>query len=190
MNLVQMKDKLEKFLTPKRFVHSMNVMSTASELASKYGEDRKRAEIAGLLHDCARDVRGEEIFELCKKFGMQLDDICLKQPELLHAPLGAVIAKKEYGVEDKTILEAIACHTTGREKMNLLDKIIFISDFVEPARSFPGVGDIRWTVHRDLNKAVLLGMESTIKHVMDKGALIHFDTIKARNYLALEIGKR
>lgn len=183
MKIEEAKRKLEKALTPKRFVHSINVMNTAYELAKKYNIDEEKATAAGLLHDCARDIKGSEIFSLCSKYGIEIDEIQRAQPELLHSHLGARLAKKEYGIEDQCILDAIRWHTTGRDSMSMLEKIILISDYAEPGRSFTGVKEIRDLVLRDLDRAILQALDGTIRYVLSKGALIHPDTINARNFI-------
>jgi len=113
-------------------------MDTAINLAEKYGGNVEKAALAGILHDCAREIKGQAVFELCKKYHINVDYITLAQPELLHGPVGAVIAAEEYGIEDEDVLKAIECHTTGRENMTLLDKIIFIADYIDREESFRG----------------------------------------------------
>lgn len=183
MNREDIKDKLEYVLSPRRFIHSLNVMNTSIELAQRYGVDREKAAVAGLLHDCARDIRGDEVFELCKEFGIQVDDIARVQPELLHGAIGAGLAGHEYGVEDPMILDAIHYHTTGRKDMSILEKVVFIADYIEPGRNFTGVNEARKVAFSDINDAMVLSLDKTIKHVISKGALIHPDTIDARNFI-------
>ncbi|GAE89743.1 bis(5'-nucleosyl)-tetraphosphatase (symmetrical) YqeK [Acetivibrio straminisolvens] len=186
MTIDDMKRKLEGVLSSKRFMHSLGVMDTAVSLAKIYGEDVERASIAGLLHDCAREIKGQAVFELCEEYNINVDYITLTQPELLHGPIGAVLASKEYGVEDKGILGAIECHTTGKENMALLDKIIFISDYIEPGRKFPGVDEVRELAYRDLDRSIVISLDNTIRYILDKGVLIHPDTILARNFIIKE----
>lgn len=186
MTIDEIKRKLESVLSPKRFEHSLGVMDTAVNLAEKYGGNVEKAALAGILHDCAREIKGQAVFELCKKYHINVDYITLAQPELLHGPVGAVIAAEEYGIEDEDVLKAIECHTTGRENMTLLDKIIFIADYIEPGRKFPGVEEVRELAYRDLNRSILLSLDNTIRYVMNKGAFIHPDTILARNFIIKE----
>jgi len=91
------------------------------------------------LHDCAREIKGQAVFELCKKYHINVDYITLAQPELLHGPVVRLLPREEYGIEDEDVLKAIECHTTGRENMTLLDKIIFIADYIEREESFRGL---------------------------------------------------
>ncbi len=186
MTLDEMKRKLENSLTYKRYVHSINVMDTAAELAEKYHEDTDKAAIAGLLHDCARDIRGSRIFELCNKFNIEVDDIMLRQPELLHGMIGAHMAEFDYGVSDGSIRNAIRCHTIGSVDMGMLDKIIFIADYIEPGRNFSGIDKARELAFNDIDAALLLSFDKTIDYVISKGKLIHPGTIAARNSILMK----
>lgn len=188
MTREEMKFKLETVLSPKRFIHSLNVMNTAMDLAQRHGVDREKAGIAGLLHDCAREIRGEEAFSLCEKYGIVLDYVTRAQPELLHGPLGYYLAEEEYGVTQQDILDAIYYHTTGGENMDLLGKIVFMADYIEPNRSFPGVDEVRREARLNIDKALILALDRTIKYVMMRGAYIHPDTIKARNAVLRSMG--
>jgi predicted HD superfamily hydrolase involved in NAD metabolism len=183
MTIEEMTTKLENMLLHRRYIHSLNVMKTAVELARKYDEDTDKAAKAGLLHDCARDMEGFEILKLCEINGVRVDEIARAQPELLHGQAGAIIASTMFGVCDRSILDAISYHTIGKENMSMLEKIIFISDFIEPGRSFPGVDKARELAYIDINGAVLFSLNKTLKYVMTRGDLIHPDTIFARNYI-------
>lgn len=188
MDREKIKEQLEKMISPQRYIHSLNVMHTAKSLCEALQEDSDRAVIAGLLHDCAKDIPGESILDLCEKYDVKVDNICRVQPKLLHGPLGAALAEDVFKIRDEAVLCAISCHTTGKENMSLLDKIVFIADYIEPDRNFPGVNEIRRIVNTDINKAIIVSLERVIKHVMLKGGLIHPDTINARNYLLLNTG--
>lgn len=183
MDLEEMKSKLEHMLLHRRFIHSLNVMKTASDLAPKYGESATKAAIAGLLHDCARDVTGSELIRICKENNTTFNDVALVQPELLHGPAGAIIARMEFGINDSQILDAISYHTLGRENMNMLEKIVFIADYIEPGRSFPGVNKARKLAFENIDEAMLFSLDKTITFVIARGSLIHPDTVLARNYI-------
>ena len=101
----------------------------------------------------------------------------------MHAPLGAEIASKEYGVDDVEILDSIRFHTTGRENMGILEKVIFLADYIEPGRNFPGVEEIREQAFEDIDSAMTMALDKSLKFVISKGALIHPLTVKARNYM-------
>lgn len=181
MDLIE--EKLIKSIGIKRYNHSIGVMETSINLAKLYNCDLDKARIAGLLHDCAKFCDSIYLLKMVKDFDIILDDIMLSNHELIHGPLGSKIAEKVYSIKDKEILDSIYYHTTGRENMTLLDKIIYISDYIEPGRSFPGVNEFRDLAMKDLDKCVRLSMENTLKYLMDKGKLIHLDTIRARNYM-------
>lgn len=187
MNLENIKEKLEASLSPKRFNHSINVMNTAVLLAKRFGEDEDKARIAGLLHDCARDIRGPRMYDMCKAYNIELDYLRAAQPELIHGELGVYVVKEQYNIQDKQVLSAILWHTTGCEKMTSLDKIIFLADYIEPARSFNGVEEARRLAYEDLNRAMLYALDRTIKYVMMREVFIHPDTLKARNSILREI---
>lgn len=185
MMLDDIKNRLESVLTPKRFIHSLNVMNCAAELASKYKEDSHRAAVAGLLHDCARDMKKQELLKLCEHYGVDVDNISCLQPVLLHGPLGSRFASEEYGISDESILSAISCHTTGRENMDMLAKIVFIADCIEPNRCFDGVLEIRKAAFEDIDSAMITALDRTIEYIIARGSLIHPDTISARNYIIM-----
>lgn len=134
----EMEKHLKKQLKPKRFKHTLGVIDCAVDMAERNGADVKKAELAALLHDCAKNYSRDELLSVAGRCRIPLDDITLKEPQLLHGPVGAVVAREEYGVTDSEILDAIAYHTTGREDMTLLDKIIYLADFIEPSRDYPG----------------------------------------------------
>ena len=183
MTIDEIRDKLQGTLSPKRFSHSLGVMETSVKLASLFGVDVKKAELAGLLHDCAREIKNEEILKLCREHNIEVDEVCEQEPKLLHGPVGAVVARKEYGIEDEEILGAIYCHTTGRKNMNALDKIIFLADYVEPGRDFSGVEKVREVVFEDLDKGMVVSLISIIKHLAKKKQLIQKDTIDTWNFI-------
>lgn len=188
MTIDEIRVKLQGALSPKRFKHSLGVMETSVKLAALFGVDMKKAEIAGLLHDCARELENEEVLKLCKEYNIEVDAVCEHEPKLLHGPVGAVVAKKEYGIEDEEILGAICCHTTGRKNMNALDKIIFLADYVEPGRDFSGVEKVREAVFEDLDKGMVVSLISIIKYLVKKRQLIQKDTIDTWNFIITNIG--
>lgn len=175
-----MQSKLQSALSMKRYVHTMGVVDEAIKLATLYGQDIEKAKIAALLHDCAKDYPDNMKIRLCKEFHVDIDNIMKTQIDLVHSFLGAKIAKREYNVNDKDILEAIRYHTTGKKDMTMLDKIIFIADYIEPSRKqFEELDEIRQLAYTDIDKAVKLGLESTIKYIQEKGELLHPLTLEA-----------
>lgn len=185
----EMLARLKKELKPKRYVHSLGVSNTALKLAERFGVDKDKARIAGLLHDCAKCINTDEQIEMCGKFNIPLSAITLECSAVIHAPLGAAVAKAEYGIEDEEILNAIALHTTGGSNMSKLDKIIYIADMIEPSREYKGVEDLRRIAMNDLDKAMLEALQSTLKFNIKKGSLLHPDTIDAWNDLLLDKSK-
>jgi len=182
MTIDEMREKLKLALTEKRYKHSIGVMQTAVSLARHYGADVEKTAIAGLLHDCAKNYSKSEMLELCERFGIDLDSISRESTGLIHGFLGAVIADKYYGVTDSEIYDAIYYHTVGKPDMGLITKIIYIADGIEPNRSYEGVDRIRDMAFEDIDRALILQIDSTIKSVISRGALIHTNTIETRNF--------
>jgi putative nucleotidyltransferase with HDIG domain len=150
---------LKIFLNEPRFQHSLNVAEVAVHLAKKHGASCEKAEIAGLLHDCAKE----------------------RDLSIWHAHTSAELAQKHFGVNDPEILQAIRSHTMGNENMTLLDKIIFVADFIEPSRDFEGIAEIRKVAEKDLDKAVVLAMASTLQYLINNQKFICMNTIKSWN---------
>lgn len=176
-----MKSKLKAVLKPGRYQHSLGVCSEAVKLAELYGIDHDKAYFAGLLHDCAKGCNKEEQLGLCEKFGVELDEITLACPAVIHAPLGAEIARREFGIKDEEILDAIRYHTVARAGMTELDKIVYIADMIEPMRDYDGVDELRGLAYKDLNKAMLEALKQSIRFNLDKNAVIHPNTLEAWN---------
>ena len=123
---------MKEELSADRFEHTLGVMYTAESLAMRYGADMTKAAVAGLLHDCAKCIPNSQKLKMCKKHDIEITEMEEQNPSLLHAKLGAYMAKKAYGVEDEEILSAIRWHTTGKPDMSLLDIIIYMADYIEP----------------------------------------------------------
>jgi len=174
---------LKNRLNEKRYLHSLGVMKTAEELAKIYDAPVEKAIIAGLVHDCAKNLNSNQMLKYAFKFDILLDGVTNHQIQLLHGHIGAELAKNEFGINDIDILNAIRFHTTGRENMSTLEKIIFLADFIEPNRAFPGVDKLRNMALFNLDKATFMALNHTIKHVITKGELLHVSTVHARNFL-------
>jgi len=186
MTLEQMKQELEKRLKPSRFRHSLGVAETAVKLAKRFGADEERARVAGLLHDCAREFRNEDMVKEAEKRGIAIGEVERSMPLLLHADIGAVRVRELYGVEDAAISQAIARHTVGGPAMTVLDKIIWYADMIEPGRDFPGVDKLRELGGTaSLDAMLLAGLSHSIVFVVEKGHLIHPATVLARNEILL-----
>lgn len=182
----QIKEYLKEKLTQKRYEHSLSVQDTAVKLARFYHVDVKKASIAGLVHDCAKHMSNDEILSMARKNQILIDEVSELNPQLLHGNIAAVIAKDVMGIYDEEVLNAVACHTTGKKDMNLLEKIVYIADYIEPLRNFPGVEILREEAFTNLDTALLDAFNNTIKIVIDRGQLLHVNTISGRNYLVFK----
>lgn len=181
----KIKDELIKNIGLERYNHTFGVIKTAEELSLKYNCDVQKAKIAALLHDCAKFKDKSYLLKRANEFDIIQDNIESLNIELIHGPLGSKLAEAEYGINDIEILDAIKYHTTGRAEMTLLDKIIYISDYIEPSRSFPGVEEVRKAAYINLDKALLMAMDNTILFLIKNKKIIHPETINARNYLLM-----
>ncbi|SDF21752.1 putative HD superfamily hydrolase of NAD metabolism [Sporolituus thermophilus DSM 23256] len=187
MDYEQIKANLARRLTPKRLAHSVGVSETSAWLAEKYGADVRQARLAGLVHDCAREMTSNNLLQLAEAFGIVVNDVERQEPVLLHAPVGAALAEREYGIRDPQILRAIALHTTGGADLTLLDKIIYLADFIEPHRDFPGVDKLRSLARIDLDAAVLAAYDQTLQYIVGRRALLHPATVEGRNQLLIKL---
>ena len=166
IEILKLKKSLKKSLDLKRYEHTLGVAYTATALAMCYGANIKQAEIAGLLHDCAKSIDNDKKLSLCEKFNIQINDVERKNPFLLHAKLGSFYAMKKYGIRDKEIINAILNHTTGRPEMSLIEKIIFVADYIEPNRKqAPNLLQIRKLAFHNLDHALLIILEDTLKYL-------------------------
>ena len=157
---------MEEVQTGKRFQHTLGVEFTAAALAMKHDEVLLDAQLAGLLHDCAKCLSDEKLIKICVKNHLDISEVERRNPYLLHGKAGAVLAKSEFGIEDQNILNAIQYHTTGRPEMSKLEKIIFIADYIEPGRKeAPGLPEIRKLAFEDLDKAMIRILEDTLAYL-------------------------
>ena len=164
--LKELTREMEKVQSPKRFTHTLGVEYTAAALAMRYGEDLEKAQLAGLLHDCAKCMDNDKLLAVCEKHHISITEVERRNPYLLHAKVGSYLAKKEYKVEDLEILNAILYHTTGHPGMTLLEKIIFTADYIEPGRKqAPNLTEIRKMAFTDLDKAVKKILEDTLDYL-------------------------
>jgi len=179
--------RLQEMLGEERLEHSVNTSKIARKLAIKYNYDADRAEVAGLLHDCAKDLDCENLKKVVKEYNIKIDKFVAKIPKLLHPLVGAVIAKREFNIQDPVILKAIKAHSTGVAQMSLLDKIIYLSDKIEPLRNMNGVEEVRKIAEKDLDRAVLMALDKGLIYVISKGSLIHPISIEARNNILSKV---
>ena len=128
-------------------------------------------------------MKATELIKIASEHGIHIDEIYTNNPSILHGLVGSIIAREVMEIKDEDILSAIRYHTTGRKNMSILEKIIYISDYIEPLRKFNGVEELRTLSVTDLDTAVIQSLENTIKYVISQKELLHIDTIDARNYL-------
>lgn len=185
-------DKIERFrailkcrLTDKRFYHSCMVSKEAVKLAEKYGCDVEKAEFAGLVHDIEKDTPTDVQLQTIEKYSIILDDVEKAAPKLLHAISGAAVLKNEHNVTDTDVLNAVRYHTTARAGMSLLEKIIYLADYISADRDYDGVEELRKTVYSSLENGMDEALRFSINELLQKEAPIHIDTVKARNELIL-----
>jgi predicted HD superfamily hydrolase involved in NAD metabolism len=189
MELNEIIKKLEGMLSPRRFNHSLEVMKSSIRLAEKYGEDVEKAALAGLVHDCAKNLDKDAIMSACKKYGIIVDEISAAWPQLLHGQIGAYMAEELFGIDCPRILAAIADHTMGRPGMDKLSSIVFIADYIEDSRDFEEVDIIRKAAEESLEKAIVAGIDSTIRHILVKGRMLHPQTIATRNWALKQLNE-
>lgn len=186
MDYEEMRALLEKSLKTSRYQHSLGVAETAVFLARRFGVDEEQAQVAGLLHDCAREFRNEDLIAEAEKRLIMVGNIERQMPLLLHAYVGSRLVTEKYGVSDHAVEQAIWRHTVGGAKMTKLDKIIWFADMIEPNRDYPGVEELRSLAKTAaLDDMVLAGLTQSITFVLQKGGLIHPDTVIARNEILL-----
>jgi nicotinate-nucleotide adenylyltransferase len=156
-------------LKESRVRHVLGCRDTAVALAEKWGADVTDAARAGLLHDITKALDGPLQLTLCHEYGTILSDFSVRYPKTLHALTGSLVAQRIFG-ENQAVVDAIASHTTGKADMNLLEIIIYVADYMEPNRDFPGVERLRELAFTDIHAALKLGLEYTLEHLKNQGA--------------------
>ena len=181
--IIKIQHVLKKDLDDNRYQHTLGVMYTAASMAMRYDVDVLKALYAGLLHDCAKCIPNDKKLHLCGKYGFTVSDIERENPSLLHAKLGAYYARYKYDVYDQVILDAIAYHTTGRPNMTLLDKIIFVADYIEPNRKMlPEMEEIRKEAFTDLDTCVIHILKNTLDYLNKTTYEMDFMTQKTYDF--------
>ncbi len=166
----------------KRIPHILGTEVTAVALARRWGAEEELARRAAILHDCTKYWTMEEHLACCKRYGVELDELELRSEKLLHSKTGACMAKEVYG-QPQAVCEAIFYHTTGKAHMTLLEKILYMADYIEPNRKFDGVEELRRLAETDLDAALLLGCEMSIAEMEERGYQVHRNTLAARDWL-------
>ncbi|MCK4260452.1 MAG: bis(5'-nucleosyl)-tetraphosphatase (symmetrical) YqeK [Halanaerobiales bacterium] len=175
--------KLQQMLDSSRYQHTLGVVKVAIQLAEHYGVSTQQARLAALLHDSAKCLSKLNLLHRLESSDILVDDMEREVEALLHGPVGAVVAKEDFGIEDEAILRAIRYHTTGTPDMTLLDKIIFLADYIEPNRDCPGIEEVREVAFIDLDQAIIMATERTIIYEINRNNLIHLRTVETRNAL-------
>lgn len=190
MNREKLIESVQSRMPARRWEHTLGVMETSVRLARRYGADPFKAELAAILHDVAKYWPAEELEETIRRIPvpeeLAPEKLLACGQVLLHAPIGAWIAETEYGITDGEVLDAIRYHTTGRERMTLLDKVVCLADYIEPGRDYPGVERIRELAEENLENALVAGLDSTVVFLISKNKPIFPLTILARNQLLQE----
>ena len=159
----------ERELSPRRFCHVKGVKETAEALALRYGADPYKAGTAALLHDLLREKNKEEILALAARYGVQAETFETAAPQVLHGPVAAKMAQRDFGIQDREILRAVTNHTLAGPGMGKLERILFLSDMIEPGRDYPGVEALRRLSEQDLDQAYLAALQSSIVHLRKTG---------------------
>ncbi|MBU8684374.1 hypothetical protein CHCC20375_2250 [Bacillus licheniformis] len=173
---------VQEQLTEQRYIHTVGVMETAVKLAERFGADVKKAEIAAIFHDYAKFRPKEEMKQIILDGGGPLEVLDFHH-ELWHAPAGAALVKTEVGITDEDILSAIRFHTSGRPNMTLLEKVIYVADYIEPGRRFPGVEEVRTLAEEDLDLALIQALKNTITFLISKNQAVYPETVATYNAL-------
>ena len=182
-DIYKLQNEMRKTLETKRFEHTLGVAYTAANLALIYDCDEKKALVAGLLHDSAKCLSHQKRLSVCKKNHIKVTDIEEENPVLLHAKVGAFYAKEKYNVSDDEILDAITYHTTGRPDMGLLEKIIYVADFIEPHRKkLPRLNEIRKIAFEDLDMAIYMILENSLLYLEKGNSKIDLKTQETYEY--------
>lgn len=191
MNYLDRKDEFIALIKGKlnedRFIHSMGAADTAVLLAEKFGGDREKAYIAGLLHDVMKNESEEEQLKMMKKDGIILSQAEKNNPKLWHAMSGAAFIRHELGITDPDIVNAVRYHTTGRAGMSLLEKIIYTADFISPERNYPDVEVMRSLSFESLDKGDLYSLQFSLKRLSECKFVIHTDSVDFYNELVIKL---
>ncbi len=179
-------EKVKNTLSEKRFYHSKCVMEACIELAKIYGEDVENAKIAGIVHDIAKEIPKEDRIKLAEgKYGIKLDEVEKESKGLIHAKLGAAICEKDLGLS-KDICEAVKYHTTAKENMTLLQKILYVADTISLDRNYSNTEKARKLAKENLDETVEFIIAFTIEERIRTKKTVHLDSVRALNYLIIK----
>ena len=170
-------------LSNKRYAHTLRVAETAERLAEIHGLESKKARLAGLLHDAAREVGKEELLRVAEEDNLAVGDFEHERPMLLHGRVAAELARRDLGVKDGEILDAVRAHTTGEPEMGPLALTLFVADKLEPGREGPSVEDLRELACKDLRRSACAALEASISHNEDRGRPVHPKSLETLEWL-------
>lgn len=188
MEFEKIKKDIEKILTKERYEHSLGVAKRAEELAKIYNQDIQKAKLVGIAHDIAKQMKKQDAYKYAKQHNIELDEIEINEPALLHSKIGASICKEKYNFT-QDMAQAITYHTTGNVKMNTFDKIIFLADKTEDGRTSPEHEELRKISNKNLDEAMLYSLRNSLKYTINKQRLVHPDSIHLLNKLIIEKNK-
>ena len=183
MTYQQAEDMVRRTLSPKRFQHTMNVKKLAVRMAQHYGVDTEKAALAAILHDSAKELPRTELLQIMQDNAIIKKGTQNRPEPVWHGICAAILAKTQWNVQDEEILAAIACHTTGKENMSKLDKILFLADMTSAERDYPGVEELRSLEMQNLDKAMIQALKMTISFVEQKNAIADPESAKALAWL-------
>lgn len=189
--IIDIQQKLQHELDEERYQHTLGVMYTSAALAMRHCCDMEQALLAGLLHDCAKCIPNEEKIRICQTQGIPVSDVERANPSLLHAKLGAYLAKEQYQVTDSNVLNAISSHTTGRPEMTLLEKIVYIADYMEPGRrNLPNMEEVRFLAFQDIDACLLRILKDSLVYLKTRKMPIDPTTEQTYIYYDQTLGKK
>lgn len=180
---IKAEKKLSKYIDEERLEHTKGVRYTCACLAMAYGADLEKAQIAGLLHDCAKCIPNKKKLKMCEEHNIPVSDFEREHPFLLHAKLGAYLAEKKYDIQDEDILNSIVYHTTGRPNMSVLEKIVYIADYIEPMRyKALNLSEIRKLAFTDLDECMYKILNDTLEYLNGSSDEIDYATVEAYEF--------
>lgn len=185
----KIKDYLKEHLSERRYNHTLGVCQSAIELAKLYGEDIEKAKIAALIHDMAKEMPIKDQKAILEANGFNINEDEENSPQILHGFVASILGKSIFNITDEEILSSVYYHSTGKREMTKLEKIVYLADYIEPGRIYPGVDELREVSKKSLDEGVLMGLNNTIKLVIDNRGVIHPLTLEARNYLIINLKK-
>lgn len=187
MDINEIKDELSKSLKKSRYNHSLGVGYISAALAMRYKTDWQKAYLAGLIHDCAKAYDSDKYIEMAREYNIEISESEINNPQLLHAKLGAYFARKKFGIDDTEICNAIIYHTTGRPAMTLLEKIVYVADYIEPGRDKANrLKQIREMAFSDIDTAIFMIAEDTVNYLKTDNKYIDSITVDTYNYYKKE----